>query len=91
MFSASRYLSSPRWHGVVRENLYRRPGEWQDRSPRLFRVTRGKEVLQTVRGHSEIGLGARVRVLWSGAESNWVGEARFTGATIKAMGNDLPL
>ena len=54
-------------------------------------MTRGKEVLQTVRGHSEIGLGARVRVLWSGAESNWVGEARFTGATIKAMGNDLPL
>ena len=56
-------------------------------------IRNGKDVLQTVRGHSEADLGARIRVLWSGAEyrgrgreSNWVGEARFPGATIKAMG-----
>ena len=56
-------------------------------------IRNGKEVLQTVRGHSESDLGARVRVLWSGAEyrgrgreSNWVGDARFPGATIKALG-----
>lgn len=56
-------------------------------------IRNGKEVLQTVRGHDEGTLGARVRVLWSGAEyrgrgreTNWVGEARFQGAKIKSMG-----
>ena len=56
-------------------------------------IRNGKEVLQTVRGHDAGNLGARVRVLWSGAEyrgrgreTNWVGEARFRGARIKSMG-----
>jgi hypothetical protein len=55
-------------------------------------IRNGKDALQTMRGHDAANLGARVRVLWSGAEyrgrgreTNWVGEARFPGATIKAF------
>jgi hypothetical protein len=55
-------------------------------------IRNGKEVLQTLRGHTGGDLGARIRVLWSGAEyrgrgreTNWIGTARFAGARIKAM------
>jgi hypothetical protein len=55
-------------------------------------IRNGKELLQTVRGYSESDLGARIRVLWSGAEyrgrgreTNWVGEARFPGTKITGI------
>jgi hypothetical protein len=48
-------------------------------------VRNGKEVLQTLRGHTGGDLGARIRVLWSGAEyrgrgreTNWIGTARMS-------------
>ena len=55
-------------------------------------IRNGKDILKTVRSHDEADLGARVRVLWSGAEyrgrgreTNWVGEVRFAGAKIQAL------
>lgn len=55
-------------------------------------IRNGTEVLQTVRGHSADDLGARLRVVWSGAEyrgrgrdTEWRGRARFSGCTIRRL------
>ena len=55
-------------------------------------VRNGVEVVETLRGYTANDLGARLRVIWSGAEyrgrgrqSTWRGQARFGGSTIKRM------
>ncbi|MGZ0190448.1 MAG: DUF3604 domain-containing protein, partial [Alphaproteobacteria bacterium] len=55
-------------------------------------VRNGMEVVQTLRGFEQKDLGARFRVIWSGAEyrgrgrqSTWRGRAKFGGAKIQKM------
>jgi hypothetical protein len=55
-------------------------------------IRNGTDVLKTVRGFSKGDLGDRIRVVWSGAEyrgrgreTNWKGQASFSGASIKRM------
>ena len=55
-------------------------------------IRNGTDVLKTVRGFSKGDLGDRIRVVWSGAEyrgrgreTNWQGQASFSGASIKRM------
>ena len=55
-------------------------------------VRNGMDVIHTLRGFDKPDLGARFRVIWSGAEyrgrgrqSEWRGRARFGGSTIKRM------
>ncbi|MCY4190962.1 MAG: DUF3604 domain-containing protein [Rhodospirillaceae bacterium] len=55
-------------------------------------VRNGKSVVKTLRPYSEIDLGNRLRILWSGAEyrgrgrdTSWEGVARFKGAAITRM------
>jgi hypothetical protein len=53
-------------------------------------IRNGTEVLETIRGYGPKDLGARIRVIWSGAEyrgrrreTTWRGQARFKEATIR--------
>ena len=55
-------------------------------------IRNGLEVVQTLRGFSEDNLGERIRVVWSGAEyrgrgreTNWKGQVRFEGASIRRL------
>ena len=55
-------------------------------------VRNGSEVVHTLRPFDDADLGARFRVLWSGAEyrgrgrtTTWQGRARFPGGTIRSM------
>jgi len=55
-------------------------------------VRNGTDVVQTLRGYGEADLGARIRVLWSGAEyrgrgrdTDWQGSVRFEGCAIRRM------
>lgn len=55
-------------------------------------VRNGTEVVETVRGYGADDLGARVRVIWSGAEyrgrgrdTNWKGRVRFTEDRVRRM------
>jgi hypothetical protein len=53
-------------------------------------IRNGTEVLETIRGYGPKDLGARIRVVWSGAEyrgrrreTTWRGQARFNKAVIR--------
>ena len=53
-------------------------------------IRNGTEVLETIRGYGPRELGARIRVIWSGAEyrgrrreTTWQGQARFEKAAIR--------
>ena len=53
-------------------------------------IRNGMEVIETIRGYGSKDLGARIRVIWSGAEyrgrrreTNWRGQARFKEASIR--------
>jgi hypothetical protein len=55
-------------------------------------VRNGTDVVETLRPYDASALGARIRVLWSGAEyrgrgrdTNWMGQVRFEGASIRRM------
>jgi hypothetical protein len=55
-------------------------------------VRNGTEIIETLRGYNVNDLGARYRVIWSGAEyrgrgrnSSWIGGATFSGANILRM------
>ena len=55
-------------------------------------VLNGRELVTTLRGHGTDDLGARIRVIWSGAEyrgrgrqSTWRGTARFQNCRIRRM------
>ena len=55
-------------------------------------IRNGTTVLETLRPYSETDLGARIRVIWSGAEyrgrgrqSSWIGRARFSGCEVKRI------
>jgi hypothetical protein len=53
-------------------------------------IRNGMQVLETIRGYGPQDLGARIRVIWSGAEyrgrrreTTWQGQARFKAAAIR--------
>jgi hypothetical protein len=55
-------------------------------------IRNGSEVVETIRGYGAADLGARIRVIWAGAEyrgrgrdTHWIGRARFDGASITRM------